>query len=168
MDFNIIKSLTNEYTNECSNTRKLLAKVPMDKLSWKPHEKSMTLNNLAIHIADLPNYVSITLDRKELDWAVEKYVPKKAKTTEELLKIHDDAVASALRSIKNTTADILVNETFSMRNGEQVYFVMPKIASLRSSAFNHIYHHRGQLTVYLRLLGVPVPGMYGPTADFPM
>jgi uncharacterized damage-inducible protein DinB len=69
------------------------------------------------------------------------------------------------KSIQNTTAEILVNETWTMRNGETIYFTMPKIAVLRSFTFNHIYHHRGQLTVYLRLLDVPVPGMYGPTAD---
>ncbi|HUM52631.1 MAG TPA: DinB family protein [Chitinophagales bacterium] len=168
MEFDIIKSLTNEYTNECASTRKLLASVPLDNPSWKPHEKSMSLGNLAIHVADLPNWVPITLERSELDFATEPYNPKKATTTEELLKIHDDAVASALESIKNTTAEILVNENWTMRNGEKIYFTMPKIAVLRSSAFNHLYHHRGQLTVYLRLLGVAVPGMYGPTADYPM
>ena len=81
------------------------------------------------------------------------------------MKIHDDATSAALLSIKNTTADILKNENWTMRNGETIYFTMPKIAVLRSWSFNHLYHHRGQLTVYLRLLGVAVPGMYGPTAD---
>jgi len=168
MDFNIIKSLTNEYTNECASTRRLLASVPMDKLSWRPHEKSMPLGNLAIHIADLPNWVPITLERSELDFATEPYNPKKATTTEELLKIHDDATAAALQSILNSSAEVLVKENWTMRNGDKVYFTMPKIAVLRSSAFNHLYHHRGQLSVYLRLLDIPVPGMYGPTADYPM
>lgn len=165
MEFNIIKSLTNEYTHECASTRKLLEKVPMDKLSWKPHEKSMTIHDLAVHIADLPNYVSITLEKKELDFATEIPIPKIVNTKEELLKIHDEATASALKSIQNTTAEILVNETFSMRNGQHIFFTMSKIATLRSSAFNHLYHHRGQMTVYLRLLNIAVPGMYGPTAD---
>lgn len=168
MDFNIIKSLTNEYTSECASTRRLLASVPMDKLSWKPHEKSMPLGSLAIHIADLPNWVPITLERSELDFATEPYNPKKATTTEELLKIHDDATAAALQSIQNSSAEVLVKENWTMRNGDKVYFTMPKIAVLRSSAFNHLYHHRGQLSVYLRLLDIPVPGMYGPTADNPM
>lgn len=168
MDFNIIKSLTNEYTSECASTRRLLASVPMDKLSWRPHEKSMPLGNLAIHIADLPNWVPITLERSELDFATEPYNPKKATTTEELLKIHDDATAAALQSIQNSRAEVLVKENWTMRNGDKVYFTMPKIAVLRSSAFNHLYHHRGQLSVYLRLLDIPVPGMYGPTADNPM
>lgn len=165
MDFDIIKSLTNEYTHECAGTRKILERVPMDKLSWKPHEKSMALEFLATHIAEIPEWVPLTIEQSELDFAKQPYQAKRITTTEELLKIHDDATATALLSIKNTTADVLKNETWTMRNGETVYFTMPKIAVLRSFAFNHIYHHRGQLTVYLRLLGVPVPGMYGPTAD---
>lgn len=167
MDFNIIKSLTNEYTHECASTRKLLESVPMDKLSWKPHEKSMTLEQLATHVAEIPGWVPITLEKAELDFAKGDYQPKKVSTKEELLKIHDDAVAAALKSIQNTTADVLVNETWTMRNGETIYFTMAKIAVLRSWCFNHLYHHRAQLTVYLRLLDVPVPGMYGPTADYP-
>lgn len=165
MDFDIIKSLTNEYTHECARTRKILQRVPMDKLSWKPHEKSMALEFLATHIAEIPEWVPLTIEQSELDFAKQPYQAKRITTTEELLKIHDDATTAALLSIKNTTADVLKNETWTMRNGETVYFTMPKIAVLRSFAFNHIYHHRGQLTVYLRLLGVPVPGMYGPTAD---
>jgi len=165
MEFNIIKSLTNEYTHECASTRKLLERVPMDKLSWKPHEKSMTLEQLATHVAEIPEWVPLTLEQPELDFSKGDYKPKSVATTEDLLKIHDDCVAAALQSIQNTSAEILVNETWTMRNGETIYFTMPKIAVLRSFTFNHIYHHRGQLTVYLRLLGVPVPGMYGPTAD---
>ena len=165
MEFDIIKSLTNEYTNECANTRKLLEKVPFDNPSWKPHEKSMTLQNLAVHIADIPNWVPVTIERNELDFAKGDYVTNKANTIEELLKIHDDATVAALQCIKNTTAEILKNETWTMRNGETIYFTMPKIAVVRSWCFNHLYHHRGQLTVYLRLLGVPLPGLYGPTAD---
>lgn len=165
MEFDIIKSLTNEYTHECASTRKLLERVPMDKLSWKPHEKSMKLEFLATHIAEIPEWVPLTIEQSELDFAKQPYTPKRITTTEELLKIHDDATAAALQSIKNTNADILKNETWTMRSGETIYFTMPKIAVLRSFAFNHIYHHRGQLTVYLRLLDIQVPGMYGPTAD---
>lgn len=165
MEFDIIKSLTNEYTHECASTRKLLERIPMDKLSWKPHDKSMSLGALATHVAEIPEWVAITIEQSELDFAKSPYQSKKISALEDLLKIHDDSVVDALKSIKNTTAEVLKNETWTMRNGETIYFTMPKIAVLRSFAFNHIYHHRGQLTVYLRLLGVPVPGMYGPTAD---
>jgi len=165
MDFNIIKSLTNEYTHECASTRKLLEKIPMDQLSWKPHEKSMDIEQLAIHIAEIPSWVPMTIEQDELDFAKTPYQLKKLHSLEELLKIHDDGTAAALQSIQNANPEKLVNENWTMRNGEIVYFSMPKIAVLRSFCFNHIYHHRGQMTVYLRLLGIPVPGMYGPTAD---
>lgn len=165
MSFDIIKSLTNEYTHECASTRKLLENVPMDKLSWKPHEKSMSLGNLAVHIAEIPEWVPLSIETSELDFSKSPYTSKKIINLEELLKIHDAAVDAALKSIQNTNANVLVNETWTMRNGDVVYFTMPKIAVLRAFSFNHIYHHRGQLTVYLRLLGIPVPGMYGPTAD---
>lgn len=165
MEFDIIKSLTNEYSHECASTRKLLEKTPMDKLSWKPHDKSLSMEQLATHVAEIPEWVVITLEQSELDFEATPYQEKKIKTLTDLLKIHDDATASALKAIQNTTAEILKNEKWTMRNGAQIYFTMPKIAVLRSFAFNHIYHHRGQLTVYLRLLDIPVPGMYGPTAD---
>jgi uncharacterized damage-inducible protein DinB len=161
---NIVTALTNEYTHECASTRKLLAAVPFDNPNWKPHEKSMSISELAFHIADMPNWVSATIERDELDFAKEPYNPKAATNTEELLKIHDDATAAALKSIGGATNEKFF-ENWTMRNGDQVYFTMPKIACLRSFAFNHIYHHRGQLTVYLRLLNIPIPGMYGPTAD---
>lgn len=165
MDFDIIKSLTNEYTNECASTRKLLERVPMDKLSWKPHEKSMALEFLATHIAEIPSWVPMIISTSELDFATTPYQQKKIVTTEDLLKIHDEGTAAALQAIQHTNADVLKNENWTMRQGETIFFTIPKIAVLRSFAFNHIYHHRGQMTVYLRLLGVPVPGMYGPTAD---
>lgn len=165
MPFNIIKSLTNEYTHECASTRKLLERVPMDQLSWKPHEKSMKLEFLASHIAEIPEWVASIIEHSELDFAKNPYQPKRIQTLDELLAIHDQATAAALQSIQKTNADVLVNETWTMRDGETIYFTMPKIAVLRSFAFNHIYHHRGQMTVYLRLLNVPVPGMYGPSAD---
>lgn len=165
MSFDIIKSLTNEFTHECANTRKVLERIPLNKGTWKPHEKSMDLYNLAVHVADMPNWVALTIEQNELDFAKTPYKAKKADDTAALLKIHDDAVASALKSIANTNADVLKNEQWTMRHGDTIYFTMPKIAVLRSFSFNHLYHHRGQLTVYLRLLDIPVPALYGPSAD---
>lgn len=165
MEFDIIKSLVNEYTHECVSTRKMLERVPMDKLDWQPHEKSMKLEMLATHIAEIPSWVSSVINLSELDFAKTPYVPQKASTVEALLKIHDEATTDALLSIKNTNADVLKNETWTMRNGDIIYFTMPKIAVLRTWAFNHLYHHRGQMSVYLRLLNIPVPGIYGPSAD---
>ena len=163
MQFN--KGLLSEYIHECDSTRKLLASVPFNDPNWKPHEKSMSISQLAVHIADIPNWMTVTLDRDELDFAKGDYQPKKASTTEELLKIHDEAVESAVKCLTAATNNEKFMEDWTMRNGEQVYFTMKKIATLRAWVFNHLYHHRGQLTVYLRLLNIPVPGMYGPTAD---
>jgi uncharacterized damage-inducible protein DinB len=156
--------LTREYTHESESTRKLLKRVPMDKLDWRPHEKSMSLGELATHIAEMPEWVSKTLDYPELDFAAQPYVVRVAKTTEELLKIHDDAVADALKSISNADNDKFM-EDWTMRNGDQIFFTMAKVGVVRGFCTNHLYHHRGQLTVYLRLLNVPLVGMYGPTAD---
>lgn len=157
-------SFLSEFKHESANSRKLLALVPFEDPHWKPHPKSMSLIELAIHIADIPNWVTITLDRDELDFSKEPYNPRMAENVEDLLKIHDEAVASAIKCLE-TIPDERFMENWTMRNGEQVYFTMPKIVCLRSWSFNHLYHHRGQLTVYLRMLNVPLPGMYGPTAD---
>ncbi len=158
------ESLLMEYEKECANTRKLLEAVPMDKLSWKPHAKSMSLEQLAVHIADIPNWMAVTIEKEVLDFAKEEYKPKKVSALEDLLKIHDDAVSAALKCLGDASDETLLQD-WTMRNGEQIYFTMPKVAVLRMFVYNHLYHHRGQLTVYLRLLDVPVPGMYGPTAD---
>jgi len=158
------KSFTNEFTHESASTRKLLECVPLDNPTWKPHEKSMPIHDLAVHIADIPNWVSLTLEQDELDFAKGDYRPKRAANTAELLSIHDEAVEKALKILSTVTHETLL-ENWTMRNGKQVYFTQSKIATLRGFVFNHLYHHRGQMTVYLRLLNIAVPGMYGPTAD---
>ncbi len=165
MSFDIVKSLTNEFTHECANTRKVLERVPMDKLTWKPHEKSMSLQLLASHTAEIPEWVPHILQHSELDFAQQPYQPKRISSLDDLLKIHDDATEAALAAIAKTNAAVLVNETWTMRNGDTILLSLPKIATLRTVAFNHLYHHRGQLTVYLRLLNIPVPGIFGPSAD---
>ncbi len=158
------RALIAELKQEAASTKKILERVPLDKADWKPHEKSMPLGRLATHIAELPGWVSVTLDQDELDWATFDYKPVIAKSTEDLLKILDDNVAKAEESLNNA-ADAKFAENWTMRNGEQVYFTLPKGEILRTAAYSHLYHHRGQLSVYLRLLNVPLPGIYGPTAD---
>ena len=160
----ISETFIGELQQEAASTRKLLERVPVDKPDWKPHEKSMKLGNLATHVAELPGWVSVSLDQDELDFAKFDYKPVIAKTTEELLKIFDDNVAKAMNSLNNASNEKF-SENWTMRNGEQVYFTLPKAAVVRSFSFNHMYHHRAQLGVYLRLLDIPLPGMYGPTAD---
>jgi uncharacterized damage-inducible protein DinB len=158
------EALLAELKQEAAATRKILERVPLEKSDWKPHEKSMSLGRLASHVAELPGWVSVTLDTDELDWSKFDYKPQIAKSTEELLKILDDNVAKAEASLKNAD-DKKFFENWTMRNGEQLFFTLPKAAVLRTSAYSHMYHHRGQLSVYLRLLDVPLPGIYGPTAD---
>ena len=158
------KQLIAELQMEAANTRKMLERIPLEKGDYKPHEKSMTLGRLATHVAELAGWVAFTMDQDGLDFSKMEYKPVIAQTTEELLAIHDENVAKATKSLENASPADFGN-MWTLRNGETVHFSLPKAAVVRSFAFSHLYHHRGQLSVYLRLLDVPVPGMYGPTAD---
>lgn len=160
----INETFIGELQQEAASTRKLLERVPLDKPDWTPHPKSAKLGNLANHVAELPGWVSVSLDQDELDFAKFEYKPQIPKTTEELLKKFDDNLAKAMNSLNNASNEKF-SENWTMRNGEQVYFTLPKAAVVRSFSFNHMYHHRAQLGVYLRLLDIPLPGIYGPTAD---
>lgn len=161
---NIADLFINELKHEISSTKKTLQSVPLDKASWKPHDKSMTLGQLSSHVAELPSWIGITLNTSELDWSNFEYKPFVPKTTAELTDFFDKNVAQAFEVLEKCSNDTL-QEPWTMRNGEQIYFTLPKIAVLRDSCFNHLIHHRAQLGVYLRLLNIAVPGTYGPTAD---
>ena len=158
------KTILAEVLQEAASTRKLLAVVPFDQADFKPHEKSMSLRRLATHVTEITGWWKECLVHDELDFSAGDFTPKQLNTTEELLAMHDDLVAKAT-IILSEIADEEFGKMWTMRNGEQVYFTMPKLAVTRTWCLNHLYHHRGQLTVYLRLLNVPLPGMYGPTAD---
>jgi len=158
------ESLIAELQMEAASTRKMIERVPEKSFDWKPHDKSMTLGRLAYHISENPQWVSVTVDKDEIDFAANDYVPKEAKTSAELLKVFDESLAEAVECLKNASDEKLMGN-WTMRNGDTVYFTMPKIAVLRSFVLNHIVHHRGQLSVYLRMLDVPLPQIYGPTAD---
>jgi len=162
MGFN--ESFIAELQQEAVSTKKLLERVPLEKSDWKPHEKSMALGRLAFHVAELPGWASVTLDQDGIDFAKSEYKPTTSGTTADLLKCLDDNLAKAMKSLKDAP-DSRFMENWTMKNGEITYFTLPKIAVLRSFSYNHWYHHRAQLGVYLRLLDVPLPGMYGPTAD---
>jgi uncharacterized damage-inducible protein DinB len=157
-------TLTGELKNEGTKTRKLLERVPADKFDWVPHEKSMKLGRLAKHVAELNLWVERVLSSDEFDFAAANFSSPMPESTEAILKTFDERTAEAIAALENATDDDL-NKIWTVRRGEQVMFQMPKKIALRSFAFNHIYHHRGQLSVYLRLLDVPIPGMYGPSAD---
>lgn len=163
----INQSFIAELEQEGKSTRKILERVPLEKFDWKPHEKSTPLGRLAFHVAEIYGWASTTLDEDELDFAKFDYKPKTQGTTEELLASYDDNYNKAMKSLKDAP-DSRFMENWTMKNGDITYFTLPKIAVLRSFVFSHLIHHRAQLGVYLRLLDVPLPGMYGPTADEPM
>jgi len=157
-------ALIAELKQEAVNTRKMLERVPEDKFLWKPHEKSMTIGRLASHIAEIPVWINRTLTANEFDFATASMVRNTYENRAALLKVFDEKQAEAIAALQNATDETL-NETYSVRRGDQIMFTMPRKVMLRNFAFNHLIHHRGQLSVNLRLLDVPVPGMYGPSAD---
>ncbi|HVF48332.1 MAG TPA: DinB family protein, partial [Pyrinomonadaceae bacterium] len=161
---NISSALIAEMEQEAATTRRCLERVPADKFSWKPHEKSMEFGKLAVHIAEMFSWTPVTLQQPELDFAKFDYKPYEPSTTEDLVDFLDKNVAEAIDVLRNTPDEVFF-EDWTMRNGEQVYFTMPKIATMRSFVMNHIVHHRAQLSVYLRLNDIPVPSIYGPSAD---
>ena len=153
-----------ELQREAATTRRMLERVPEEKLEWRPHEKSMTLGRLAGHIAELPSLVAMTLTQDEVDFAAGNYQPFVASNVAELLEKFDGNVAGAVEALRGQEDEHLLKTWRLKRNG-QVLFEMPRVAVLRSMGLNHVIHHRGQLSVYLRLLDVPLPSVYGPTAD---
>jgi len=163
-DMSATQILLAELKQEAANTKKVLERIPMDKYSWKPHEKSMTLGRLAVHIAEMPEWLTMTLTTDELDFGKGKYKPTVVNTSEELMDIYETKLAAAVQSLEAATEEDL-NKLWCLKNGGHVIFTLPKAAVIRSMVFNHIVHHRAQLGVYLRLLDIPIPGMYGPSAD---
>ncbi len=158
------QAIIGELQHESAVTRTVLERVPADKFDYKPHEKSMGFGQLAAHIAEMYLWFDSTLNGTELDFSKFEYEPFKAETSDQLLEFFDKNVEMALDLLQNASdEDLMVNWT--MRNGEQVYFTMPRIQVIRSFMLNHIIHHRGQLSVYLRLNDIPVPSIYGPSAD---
>jgi uncharacterized damage-inducible protein DinB len=157
-------ALIKELQQEGRQTRRMLERVPLEQSSWKPHEKSMSLGRLAGHIAELPDWVKVTLETDELDFGTAGYKAFIPATREELLDKFDQKLAGAIESLQAADNEVF-NQPWSLKNNGHVFFTLPKSEVIRSSAMNHVIHHRAQLSVYLRLLDVPVPGMYGPTAD---
>jgi len=156
--------ILNEFQQEAKTTRKLLERVPQDALGWKPHEKSMTLERLAVHVAELFGWPAMVLSSDELDFSKMDHKPPTIRDASDILTLFDKGVAGALELLKSQT-DAQLLKSWKLRSGEQVFFEMPRIAVLRSMVLNHSIHHRGQLSVYLRLRNVPIPSIYGPSAD---
>ena len=159
----IISILLKELEQEAVTTRKMLERVPDDQFDWKPHEKSMTIRRLATHIAELPTWITMTLNTDELDFAKGEYKPEPINKTKELVDYFEKCFEDGKTSLKKATADQF-DLPWTLRNGETIYSTTPKGEVIRM-AFSQIIHHRAQLGVYLRLLNVPIPGSYGPSAD---
>lgn len=164
----INQSFLGELNQELATTRKVLSRVPDDKLGWKPHEKSMTLGQLASHLAEMHTWGSVTLTTSELDLAPvdgPKQEPFRGQTTAEILARFDEGSAALQAALADATDDGAWMSPWSLKMAGQTMFTLPRVAVVRGMICNHIIHHRGQLSVYLRLLDVPVPSMYGPSAD---
>jgi uncharacterized damage-inducible protein DinB len=160
-------SILPEFDHEMATTRKLLERVPEAKADWQPHTKSMSLGRLSQHLATLPNWVGVTMGQTELHMNPPDgpaYTPAEFSSTASALATFDENVKAGREAIAAAEdKDFMVPWTF--KNAGREIFTMPRIAVLRSFVTNHIIHHRGQLSVYLRLNDVPVPSIYGPSAD---
>jgi uncharacterized damage-inducible protein DinB len=156
-------ALLRELENEAKTTRRVLERVPVAKLAWKPHEKSMSLGQLAQHVASTPG--AIASSSIPDSYRVEDFKPDPEPTgVEEILKTHEASMATA-KSVLAGLDEAKAMAQWSMTAGGQPILTLPRIDWLRTYMLNHWYHHRGQLSVYLRELNVPVPAMYGPSAD---
>ena len=158
-----IQSFAKELEAESKTTRKMFERVPDEKFSWKPHEKSMTLSQLVTHIAELPTWLKMILDTEELDFAKSRYKPALLTGRTALLEFFEQSLVVGKTALDEASPSQL-GENWSMRNGAQVFFTRPKEEMIRS-VFCQVVHHRAQLGVYLRLLDIPIPGSYGPSAD---
>lgn len=150
--------------HEMATTRRLLDRVPDDHLGWKPHAKSFSLGELATHIATLPVWLASIVDEDSFDVAAPMPRQEPLPSREAIVAAFDERVAT-FRARLDDADDARLARTWEMRAGEKVMMAMPKFAVLRTVGINHIVHHRGQLSVYLRVLDVPLPSIYGPTAD---
>ena len=159
----IIPLLLKELDQEAQTTRKMLNLIPADKFDWQPHEKSMKMKILAVHIAELPGWISMGLATDGLDFEKAPYQPTPVNNTEEIVDLFERSLAAGKSSLSSATEDDLL-PTWTLRNGNHVLAVMSKYELVRH-AFAQTIHHRAQLGVYLRILNIPIPGSYGPSAD---
>jgi uncharacterized damage-inducible protein DinB len=160
-------TLLPEFDNETATTRRVLERLPERGLGWQPHARSMTMGRLASHIAELLAWIATTLSSESLDFAPPggaPWTPASFDTRQEILDLFDRNRAEARRALEAAT-DEEMKVSWSLLKGGHTIFTLPRVAALRGMVFNHIVHHRGQLSVYLRLNDIPVPSIYGPTAD---
>src|SRR5271167_4117961 len=153
-----------EFREEAAVTKRILERVPADKLTWRPHPKSMSLGQLAIHIATIPGALATLAQGDGLDVSQAQFVPPQPKSLQEIQAAFEDSVRNS-ETVLTAMTDEAAQGNWRLRRGDKEIFTQPRAGVLRSIMLNHWYHHRGQLSVYLRLLDVPVPVVYGPSAD---
>ena len=160
----MVDSVLAELDQEAATTRRVLERVPGDKLGWKPHVKSMSLGQLALHVATIPGAVAKFLAGDGLDIGGVNFEAPAATSASELLPALDESIKTA-KEVLTGLDDHKAMTTWKLTRGATELFAAPRIGVARSIMLNHWYHHRGQLSVYLRLLNIPVPSIYGPSAD---
>lgn len=159
--------LREEFEHEIASSKKVLAVCPEEKLTWQPHQKSMTLGRLAGHVAEIPRWVCRILENESFDimpGGARAFQPLNPASKDELLHAFEEHVTKSKALLSQATEEQLAHNWSLLFNGKSV-LTKTRYAAIRFMAMNHMIHHRAQLTVYLRLAGVPVPGLYGPSAD---
>ncbi len=159
----MIQMFLKELEQEALTTRKMLSRVPDDQYDWRPHPKSMNIRSLATHIAELPTWITLTLTTDELDFAGSPYTPVPINNTADLMAHFEKSLADGRTQLVDENEQYL-NKPWTLREGDTIYSVSPKMDVIRMT-LSQIIHHRAQLGVFLRLLDVPIPGSYGPSAD---
>ena len=162
----IAQSMLPEFQMEMEATRKVLERIPQDRLEWRPHEKSWTTRELATHLANLPTWTAITLQTDGFDLDADGPAPQEPQSVDGILSLFDENASAATAALSGT-GDETFMESWTLTRGDDSIFSTPKIGVMRRFVLNHLIHHRGQMTVYLRLAGAPVPQTFGPTADEP-
>jgi len=157
------EALAAEYDHEMGTTRKLLERLPEAQLSWKPHDRSMSLGGLATHVANIPHWAGLILNEPFFDLASAPPSPEARTSREDILNDFDQSTMRARASLDKSDAEYAAR--WALKRAGHEMFSMPRIAAFRSFVLSHIIHHRGQLSVYLRLNNVAVPAIYGPSAD---
>lgn len=161
----LVEMALGDLEREMNATERVLKRVPDDKLDWRPHEKSWTLGELASHVANLLNWAKMAIEGDEYDMAGPGSMGgEPPETADEILDTFYGLKADVVKALGESD-DAAMSEAWTLRHGDQELFTLPKAAVLRTWSLSHMIHHRGQLTVYLRLLDVAVPPTYGPTAD---
>ena len=157
------EAMIGEFSQESIGTRKMLERLPEDKLSWKPHEKSMSLGRLATHLAEIPEWAETIVNHESFDMAAADYKPKEFNKAE-ILECFDKNVED-FKKVLSGQPDEHLFQNWKLLMGDHVAVEMPRVACLRAFVLSHGIHHRGQFSVYLRENGLPLPALYGPSAD---